>query len=174
MGARGAFVGGAYPGARLMSDFIVYKCNHHGEMVWQYPATVVERGADFICLSAIFNNRDTDLGFVVFRRGDTFTEWFYSRRWYNVFRVADGQTTELKGWYCNITRPAIITPNAVRADDLKLDVYVMPDGRIILLDEDEFNDLALKASERAAALDAVERIRMAVAAHTAPFDEISR
>ncbi|MBZ0294976.1 MAG: DUF402 domain-containing protein [Anaerolineae bacterium] len=155
-----------------MTDFIVYKCDHHGSVVWQYPATVVERSPNHICLAATFDREVADMGFVVFRRGDAFTEWFYSDRWYNIFRVEDGQTGDLKGWYCNITRPAIITATDVRADDLALDVYVMPTGSIILLDEDEFAALDLEANERIAALRAVETIREAVIARTVPFNEI--
>jgi hypothetical protein len=112
------------------------------------------------------------LGFVVFRRGDIFTEWFYSDRWYNVFRVEDGQTGALKGWYCNITRPATITDDSVRADDLALDIYVLPNGNILLLDEEEFDALNLSLDERISALRAVETIRRVSAARVEPFSEI--
>ena len=109
---------------------------------------------------------------VTFRRGDVFVEWFYTNRWYNVFRVEDGQTSRLKGWYCNITRPAEIGNGYVSADDLALDVFVMPNGNIVLLDEEEFDALDLPSEERMAALRAVETIRQAAARREAPFHEI--
>jgi uncharacterized protein len=143
-----------------------------GEVVWQYEGTVVERGPNWICLTALFNVPESDLGFVVFRQGDIFTEWFYTDCWYNVFRVEDGRSSELKGWYCNITRPATITDDSVWADDLALDLYVMPNGSVILLDEVEFDVLSLPIDERIAALRAVESIRLAVRKRIAPFEEI--
>jgi len=155
-----------------MAGITVYKRNHLGKVVWQYEGVVVDQGENWICLTAVFNAPESDMGFVVFRPGDLFTEWFYNDRWYNVFRVEDGRSGELKGWYCNITRPAFITDDSVWADDLALDLYVMPNGRLILLDEVEFDALNLPIDERIAALRAVESIRLAVRKRISPFEEI--
>jgi protein associated with RNAse G/E len=155
-----------------MSRITVYKCDHNGAVVWQYPAIIASSGPTWVCLTASFDRDEADLGFVVFRRGDVFTEWFYTDRWYNIFRIKDGITGQLKGWYCNITRPAVITADSVRADDLALDVFVMPNGNLILLDELEFDTLDLPAAERINALRAVETIRHAVSTRTPPFTDI--
>lgn len=155
-----------------MNKIMVYKCDPYGNVVWQYPAVVADWGETWICLTALFDRDEADLGFVSFRRGDCFTEWFYTDRWYNVFRVEDGTTGYLKGWYCNITRPAEITDDYVRSDDLALDVYVMPNGGVMLLDELEFDALNLSTEERIAALRAVEAIRHAVIERIPPFNEI--
>ena len=155
-----------------MDEITIVKCNHLGEPVWQYQGAVLRRREDWICITAIFNAKESDLGFVIFRQGDVFVEWFYTNRWYNVFRVEDGQTARLKGWYCNITRPAIITPDFISADDLALDLFVMPNGNIVLLDEAEFDALDLPTEERMEALNAVQTIRRAAAQREAPFHEI--
>ncbi len=154
-----------------MTPITVYKRDHTGRVVWHYAGDVVARGAGWVCLRAAFDRDKADFGFVTFCRGDLFTEWFYADRWYNVFRVNDGRSGQLKGWYCNITRPALIAPDRVDADDLALDVFIMPDGSPRLLDEDEFAALDLPAAERAAALNAVAAIRAAAAARAAPFDD---
>ncbi|MFQ5434792.1 MAG: DUF402 domain-containing protein [Anaerolineae bacterium] len=127
---------------------IVYKLDEHGRTVWQYPAAVLAWLADGVRLEAFFDRDDMDLGFVWFRRGDRFMETFYSDRWYNVFAVYEGADGRLKGWYCNVCRPAVITETAVRCEDLALDVWVNPDGSHLILDEDEFAALALTAAER--------------------------
>lgn len=156
----------------MMNEITVYKRDHTGRVVWQYKGVAIQRDDHSICLTALFNVEQAELGFVTFRRGDVFTEWFYTDRWYNIFRIEDGQTGALKGWYCNITRPATITRDSVYADDLALDVMVMPNGNVILLDEDEFDTLDLSTAERMEALRAVEAIRHAAASRTFPFDEI--
>lgn len=153
-----------------MSPITVYKRDHNGRVVWQYTGEVVAHGPDWVCLRAVFDRDEADLGFVTFRRGDLFTEWFYADRWYNVFRINDPRSGQLKGWYCNITRPARITPGSVTADDLALDVFVMPDGSLRLLDQDDFVALDLPPDERMAALRAVETIRGAAASGSVPFD----
>lgn len=155
-----------------MSDITVYKCDHEGRVVWQYAGKVLERGPDWVCLTAVFNGREFDMEFITFRRGDVFTEWFYADRWYNVFRIADGPTGALKGWYCNITRPAQIAADSVRADDLALDVFVTPAGAFMLLDKDEFDALNLPPNDQQAALRAVAALRDLAAQRTEPFHEI--
>jgi predicted RNA-binding protein associated with RNAse of E/G family len=154
-----------------MTQITIVKHDHHGRHKWEYSGAVVDRGPTWVCIRAPFSGEYNNQGVVIFRRGDLFTEWHYSDRWYNVFRVqaADGQ---LKGWFCNATRPAVITESRVVAEDLALDVFVMPDGTIHMLDEDEFAALNLSPDEHAAALNAIETIRQLVAARAAPFDEI--
>lgn len=157
-----------------MSEITVYKRDHRGVVVWHYRGVIVDSGPTWVCLSALFDRDEADLGFVLFRRGDVFTEWFFTDRWYNIFRIYDGQNSVLKGWYCNITRPAHIPPESVAADDLELDIFVQPNGTTILLDEQEFDALNLSMDERMAALRAVESIRQAVSRRDFPFHEIRR
>jgi uncharacterized protein len=156
-----------------MSEITVYKLNHLGEEVWHYTGEEVARGETWVCLEARFNRDDMDQGFVVFRRGDLMTEWFYSDRWYNIFRIQDVDTGKLKGWYCNIVRPAKITETTVAAEDLALDVFIKPDGQVLVLDEDEFSALHLSPDDQAASWAAVDQLRAATQECRPPFDEIN-
>lgn len=139
---------------------IVHKLNEKGQPIWQYPAEVLERGPNFVRLEAFFNRDDMDLGFATFNRGDRFVEYFYSDRWYNIFAVYDRDEGALKGWYCNICRPAVIGDTAVHCEDLALDLWVSPDGATTLLDEDEFAALNLPESERRAAQSALQTLQI--------------
>ncbi|MBP9503203.1 MAG: DUF402 domain-containing protein [Candidatus Promineofilum sp.] len=142
-----------------MRDILVYKLDSTGHEVWRYPARVLERGPNHVRLEAFFNRDDMELGYAVFKRGDRFIETFYSDRWYNIFAVYDRDDGMLKGWYCNICRPAEITETAVRCDDLALDLWVSPSGDELTLDEDEFNALALTEEERRRGTAAANEIR---------------
>lgn len=142
-----------------MNDtIIVHKLDHTGQPVWHYPARVLARNEHSIRLEAFFNRDDMDLGYATFRRGDRFVETFYSDRWYNVFAVYDRDNGDLKGWYCNIGRPAMITADAVRCDDLALDVWVSPVCEVTVLDEEEFFTLELDSAERDKARQALEQV----------------
>jgi predicted RNA-binding protein associated with RNAse of E/G family len=156
-----------------MSAIVVQKFDHKGQLVIEYDGVVIDSGPYWVCLRAIFQRADVELGFVTFRQGDIFIEWFYDDRWYNIFQVQDGESARIKGWYCNITRPAELFAELIRADDLALDVFVKPSGQVVLLDEDEFSALDLPTEERMAALRAVEMIRRAVNEREAPFDRIA-
>ena len=131
-----------------MKELTVYKLDENGEHVWKYPALELERGEHFIRLAAFFNRDDLDLGFAIFARGDRFVEYFYDDRWYNIFAVHAGDSDRLKGWYCNVCRPAVLGETTIHCEDLALDLWVAPDGKSLVLDENEFAALQITADER--------------------------
>lgn len=156
-----------------MSEITLIKRNYKGEQKIVYKGEVEARGATWVCVRAPFRNPDKDAGYVVFRRDDTFIEWHYSDRWYNVFELHDVDDGHLKGWYCNIARPATLTEDTIAADDLALDVFVAPDGSILLDDEDEFMTIDIGEAEREAAWAAVETLRRLVASRAEMFAAIA-
>ncbi len=144
-----------------MKKLIVYKLDEYGDQIWQYPAVELGRDRHSVRLQAYFNHDDVDMIVTTFVRGDRFIEYFYSDRWYNIFAVHEGRSEDLKGWYCNICRPARLGEHEIYCEDLALDLWVTPDGGTQVLDEDEFADLAITAEERAncaAALDELLRL----------------
>jgi hypothetical protein len=151
-----------------MNELTVLKLDDRGREVWRYPAQMIARDASSVTLEAFFNRDDMDLGYVFFKRGDRFVETFYTDRWYNVFAVYDRDDGRLKGWYCNICRPAVMTAAAVSCDDLALDAWVAPDGAMTVLDEDEFAALDLDPGDRAQALEGMAALRALVAAAALP------
>lgn len=141
-----------------MTQLTVHKLDEHGREVWRYPARVLERRPNCVRLEAFFDRQDLDLGYTIFKRGDRFIEYYYTDRWYNVFAVYDRDSGELKGWYCNICRPAQIAETAVRCEDLALDVWVEPNGTAAVMDEDEFAGLNLTEAERRQSQAALAKI----------------
>ncbi|MFD5401254.1 DUF402 domain-containing protein [Streptomyces griseorubiginosus] len=92
-----------------------------------------------------------DFGFVRFEPGDVFTEHYWRDRWYAVKEVRSGEGT-LKGWYCDITRPATLNGAELVVEDLDLDLWVSADGKEVLrLDEDEFEESGLTERDPEAA-----------------------
>jgi hypothetical protein len=155
-----------------MEQIVVQKLDTRGRLVTSYPATVAERFANGVLLDARWERPTLALGYTTFETGDCFREWFYSDRWYNIFAIA-ASGGALKGWYCNIAEPATITETEIRCRDLLLDLWVAPDGKTLVLDEDEFAaDDSIDAPTRTQALAALAELERIVAARTAPFDKI--
>ena len=142
-----------------MSAIVVQKFNHNGQLITKYDGAVLDSGPHWVCLRAIFQRADVNLGFVTFRQGDVFIEWFYDDRWYNIFAIHDRDTGELKGWYCNISLPAEFQPDSISYVDLALDLLVYPDGRMIVLDEDEFAALDINETRRETARRALNELK---------------
>src|SRR5262245_46434801 len=111
-----------------MTSISVHKHNHLGEEVLNYPARLLSRTPNTIVVEATFQREEMELGYVTLTPGDRFVEYFYTERWYNIFVIYSQRDGTLKGWYCNVTRPARIEANAVHADDLALDFFVRPAG----------------------------------------------
>jgi protein associated with RNAse G/E len=155
-----------------MSNIRIYKHDHHGIEQWHYDGVVISRSDTQLEVVAYFNRPDRELGYTVFRFKDRFIEWFYTDRWYNIFEVHDVNDDRLKGWYCNITRPAHFTSDTIRGDDLALDVWVDPTGRVLVLDEDEFAGLDLDEATREGALAGLRDLQDRVARREFPFNRI--
>ncbi|MFE9507508.1 DUF402 domain-containing protein [Streptomyces anthocyanicus] len=105
-----------------------------------------------------------DFGFVRFEAGDVFTEYYWRDRWYSVKEVRTAAGV-LKGWYCDITRPAVRTGTELVVEDLDLDLWRSADGADVRrLDEDEFAESGLAdrdpeaAAAAVAALEELERL----------------
>lgn len=156
-----------------MSTITVIKLDHRGREVFRYQGEVLARNATWVQLEARFGRDEVLVAEGVrFRRGDRFVEWFYSDRWHNIFEIHDADDDHLKGWYCNITRPALLSGDMVRSEDLALDLWVGPDGRQVVLDESEFAALPLDAAERSRAWAELEALLRAVRERRPPFDAI--
>jgi uncharacterized protein len=150
----------------------VVKLNPQGEEKIRYPAQVSARLENGVILDAYWNHARKDLGYTIFEPGDHFIEYFYSDRWFNIFAIAtaDGQR---KGWYCNIAAPALIATEQVEQIDLLLDVWVTPDGQLLILDEDEFTaDLTITTEQRRNARQGLRDLLALIAARHEPFTEL--
>jgi predicted RNA-binding protein associated with RNAse of E/G family len=139
-----------------------------------YEGAILLEEPGYMLVHARWERRAMDLGYVVFAPGDHFFEHYYSERWYNIFEVRSAEGM-LKGWYCNITRPACFEGAVVTSEDLELDLFVAPDRQQLLrLDLDEFAALELDVREPEAydaAIRALHELEAMARAGTPPFDK---
>jgi protein associated with RNAse G/E len=141
---------------------VVHKLDEKGEEVWRYSGQLLEQTETSITLEARYDGEDKHYHGLMLRNSDRFVETFFSDRWYNVFAIHDVDSDMLKGWYCNVTRPATIEAGHVYADDLALDLIVLLDGTWKVLDEEQFADLELTLDERQHALNAITELQTMV------------
>ncbi|MFJ3305806.1 DUF402 domain-containing protein [Streptomyces sp. NPDC086549] len=122
----------------------------------RYPAVLLGDDGVRVCVRAPWAGEGVrDFGFVRFEPGDVFTEHYWRDRWYAVkeIRTSDGA---LKGWYCDIARPATLSGTDLVVEDLDLDLWRSADGTDVRrLDEDEFAESGLAEKDPRAAAAAV-------------------
>ena len=153
----------------MKEHITVHKLNERGQEVWRYEGMVLERTENRVTLQAHFDHDDLDFHSLQIRRDDRFVETFYNDRWYNIFAIHDVDDDHLKGWYCNIARPACIEVDHVYADDLALDLIVTPEGEPLILDEEEFAALEISPEERQKALETLAELMAMAAEKSGPF-----
>lgn len=135
---------------------------YHGERLVCEP--------NHILVHARWERATLDLGFVRFDTGDHFFEHYWSERWYNIFEIRE-PSGSLKGWYCNVARPARFSGDTVTSEDLELDLFVPPDLKEPLtLDENEFAARNFEPDTHRAALEALGELRGMVQRRLPPFD----
>ncbi len=141
------------------SQISVLKLDLAGKVTWQYAGTLVTRRRHALKLQAFFDLDAVPVADVVFSRGDRFVETFFDDRMYNIFQVFDHGDGKLKGWYCNLSRPAVINSTSVAWVDLALDLWVSPDGRQVVLDREQFAALPIAMPERQQGVSALAELQ---------------
>ena len=147
----------------------VQKKNPAGEVTYEYEGVLLSRDENSVTLEALFDRADMPFMDVVFKTGDRFVEYYYTNRWYNIFIIHDRDTKKIKGWYCNIGKPAVIEDRIVSYVDLALDLWVAVDGKQTVLDEDEFEELQLNEELKTGALNGLDELKDLFKNNNPPF-----
>jgi uncharacterized protein len=160
---------------KTMTDLLtVKKLNLNHELIIAYDGAVLDRTPEAVVLEARFSRETMDLGYAVLEQHDRFVEHFFADRWYNIFEVHSVHDDHLKGWYCNIVKPAVFGADAIEQVDLALDLWINPDGSYRLLDREEFEALAIDRMTRLRAQQAVSELIYLLQHRAAPFTTIDR
>lgn len=157
---------------RTENMITVIKQNPQGVEMLRYQGEVTEQSPTRVVIQAAWSNPPKDLGYTRFEAGDSFTEYYYSDRWFNIFDIL-GSDGKRKGWYCNIAQPAHIFDDRIEQVDLFLDVWVNPQGKPLLLDEDEFTAATtLSEEQRIGARAGLQALLQLVANHSEAFSSL--
>jgi protein associated with RNAse G/E len=82
-----------------------------------------------------------DLGII--KRGTISYEYYWTDRWYNIFRFHEPDGV-LRNFYCNVNTPPIFEGGILDYIDLDIDVLVWKDYSFEILDVEEFEYNSLK------------------------------
>ncbi|MBM3136967.1 MAG: DUF402 domain-containing protein [Chloroflexi bacterium] len=137
---------------------MIIKNDHTGDEIWRYPGEVLQRTDRGLIAEAFFNRTDLEFNGLLLKKNDRFLELYLHDKWFNIYEIFDRDTDELKGWYCNITRPIRQEAGNLYYDDLALDLLVFPNGHRMVLDEDEFMLMELSDVERQGARDGLKEL----------------
>lgn len=150
----------------------VYSRKFDGRIHRSWHAILAAREGSLVVLEGVFVEevRHPILGTI--EKGTLSTEYFWTDRWYAVFRfrAASGQ---LRNYYCNINTPPLLEEGALSFVDLDIDVLVNPDFSYQILDEEEFEEHArlydYPLQFRTRTMEALKEIISAIEKQEFPF-----
>jgi protein associated with RNAse G/E len=155
------------------SEIVVRSCKYDGRIHRSWPARVARREDPLIVLDAFFAEEIRHALVGTIEAGTLSTEFFWTDRWYSVFRFQTPEGRLLK-FYCNINTPATFESGALSFVDLDVDVLVRPDYSFEVLDEDEFERHAelyqYPAAYRLKVQEALDELRHLIEHRQFPFD----
>jgi uncharacterized protein len=120
-------------------DILVQVRKHDGTLHRTWPARVIRTEGALLVLDAVFQEdiEHNLLGQIA--RGTISTEYYWTDRWYNVFRFSSPDGT-LRQFYCNVNLPPTFDGKILSYIDLDIDVLVQPDFSYTILDLDDFEE----------------------------------
>jgi len=125
--------------------FTINSLKFDGKIHRIWKAEVVEAKNDILILKGIFEETVNHQKLGVIRCGTISYEFYWTNRWYNIFRFHEPDG-ELRNYYCNINKPPVIENDNLSYVDLDVDVLVWKDFTFEILDIDEFEENAVKFS----------------------------
>jgi hypothetical protein len=155
------------------AEVVVRSCKHDGRVQRSWPARLARREGSLIVLDAFFAEEIRHALIGTIEAGTLSTEFFWTDRWYSVFRFQAPGGRLLK-FYCNVNTPPTFESGALTFVDLDVDVLVQPDYSFEVLDEDEFERHAelyqYPAAYRPKVDEALDELRRLIGNRHFPFD----
>ncbi len=105
-----------------MEEILVHSCKHDGRVHRRWPARIERREGSLVVLDAVFDEEVRHPLIGTIEAGTHSTEYFWTDRWYSVFRFQTPAGRLLK-FYCNINTPARLSDGVLSFIDLDVDVW---------------------------------------------------
>lgn len=122
---------------RVGSEILVQSCKQDGRVRRSWPARVERASGTLFVLEGVFEEEVRHPLIGTIEAGTVSTEFFWTDRWYSVFRFQTPAGRLFK-FYCNLNTPPKLNEGALTFIDLDVDVLVEPDYSYTVLDVEEF------------------------------------
>jgi len=159
------------PGTKLTA----IKLREDGSEAARWPVEVASVPPGWVVVNTAWQGGHLDLGYMVWDNGDVFREYYSLEQPLNAFAVFASGGQQFKGWYCNISFPCRIEGDTLSWQDLYLDVISLPDGEVLVLDEDELAASGLETRDPKTyrmILNTRDRLLTMIAEHAYPFSDV--
>lgn len=154
-------------------DVTIISRNFDGSERRRWDAELSRYSPPLIELIGVFDRQVTHPEIGLIEEGTISHEFYWLDRWYNIFRFhnADGK---FRNFYCNINCPPTFDGKTLDYIDLDIDVVWCPGGRVIVLDENEFEEncrrFSIPVAVQDKTRDALDEVLEMIERREFPFD----
>jgi len=110
---------------------------YDGSIRKSWQCDLLESKADSLTLLGVFDQDITHAGLGSIARDTLSYEYFWLRRWYNIFRFHEPNGA-FRNFYCNVAMPPTFHGNVIDYVDLDIDIIVGRDLAYEVVDRDDF------------------------------------
>lgn len=157
-----------------MSSIVVKSLKYDGSLHRGWEAVLVEARDNLLIVEGSFREEVRHKLLGTIHAGTVSREYFWTDRWYSVFRFGSA-SGDLLSFYCNINTPVKYDSETISFIDLDIDVLVSPDYSYRVLDEDEFvahsTLYGYTLETRRGAREGLEEVLRLIRTRKFPFDE---
>lgn len=149
------------------------KLTPNGQEAARYSGLLLPAAPGWVAVLARWQHRAVTSASLVFEPGDSLFEYFSVVEPMNAFALYSS-TGLFKGWYANVSCPAILQQDTLWWRDLYIDVVSSASGEITVLDEAELEAARIKEQDPeayACILGARDQLLQALRARVYPFDQ---
>ncbi|HKN83522.1 MAG TPA: DUF402 domain-containing protein [Pyrinomonadaceae bacterium] len=140
----------------------------------RWPARLAQVDGPLLVLDAVFDQEIQHDLLGTIAAGTISTEYYWTDRWYNVFRFSD-RDRKLKNFYCNVNTPPQFDGRVLSYVDLDIDVLVARDLTYKILDVADFDENArlyhYSTEIQANARHALAELTGLIESKSFPFDQ---
>jgi protein associated with RNAse G/E len=120
-----------------------------------WACELIEKTGALIHCVGVFDVDVSHPGLGDIRRGTISHEYYWTDRWYNIFRFHE-PAGSFRNFYCNVAKPVVFTDDVLEYVDLDIDVIVWPDLSYEVHDRDDFEKNSVKYGYPADVMDRAE------------------
>jgi len=123
----------------LPKNVVINSRKFDGRIHRSWKADLIGKHDDLLIFVGVFEHevRHPKLG--VIRRGTISYEYYWTNRWYNIFKFHEPEGA-LRNFYCNLNMPPVFENEVLDYIDLELDVLVSNQFEVEILDLEEFEE----------------------------------
>ena len=145
-----------------------------GSLGKTWTCDLIERRGELVIMLGVFDRQIIHPHLGTVEKGTISYEYYWLDKYFNVFKFVERDGT-FRNFYCNINLPPTFIEGILDYVDLELDLLVEKDGKVLVLDVEEYEETVKNSDGEKGLRERVDaalaELREMIAERRFPFDQ---